>query len=434
MLRSWLLITGVLGASILASVAGADDADVGVCEQKDVTATGTSDPRLASFDRMMTEFMERHEVPGAALAVTDQGRLVYARGFGYADVAAKQRVQPTSLFRIASISKPITAVAVLQLVERGQLRLNDTVFDLLHWSAFADSDVAFDERLKSVTVRHLLEHRGGWDRDVSFDPMFQSVRFAIAQNVPPPADPDAIIRCMFGEDLDFDPGERYAYSNYGYCLLGRIVQKASGMSYEDYVKQYVLRPLGIRAMAVGRTRLEGRREGEVCYYHPGEGRSVFAVDLNEPVARPYGTWYLEAMDAHGGWIASAVELARFACAFDDPRACKVLSTKSIQTMYERPAEETTDESNGNPKPVYYSCGWQNRELGGGKFNHWHNGSLPGTSTLLVRRHDGRNWVVLFNTRTSPHASQLTSAIDGLVHQAANAVVEWPDEDLFDRFD
>src|SRR5690606_20702110 len=130
--------------------------------------------RLASFDAMVREFLTEHCVPGGAVAVTDQGRLVHAAGYGYADIAAREPVQPTSLFRIASLSKPITAVAILQLVEQEKLKLDERVFDVLD-EFHADIDKAndsFEKRLKDVTIRHLLEHRGGWDRDKSFDAMF----------------------------------------------------------------------------------------------------------------------------------------------------------------------------------------------------------------------------------------------------------------------
>jgi len=138
------------------------------------------------------------------------------------------------------------------------------------------------------------------------------------------------------------------------------------------------------------------------------------------------------MDAHGGWIASAVDLARFACAFDAPAECPILSVESIRVMYGRPTGAAGQDGDGQPKVVYYSCGWNNRVVDEGRFNRWHTGSLPGTATILVRRHDGRNWVVLFNSRTSPHAKRLTSAIDPLVHRAANAVDEWPAYDLFEE--
>jgi len=394
---------------------------------------GEPDPRMASFDRMMVGFIKRHRVPGAALAVTDQGRLVHARGYGYADVARHEKATPTSLFRIASLSKPITAVAVLQLAEQGRLHLEDKVFDVLNWAEDSKDGDSLDDRLKSVTVLQLLQHRGGWDRDVSFDPMFQSVRFAEALGRSPPAGPEDVIRSMLRERLDFNPGERYAYSNYGYCLLGRVVEAVTGRTYEEYVQSQVLRPLGIRSMRIGRTRLEQRHENEVRYYDPGEGTSVFAEDLKQPTAQPYGAWYLEAMDSHGGWLASAVDLARFACAFDAPERCQVLGEESIRLMYARPDGLAGYDSEGNPKPVYYSCGWQNRVVGDGKINRWHTGSLPGTAAILVRRHDRRNWVVLFNARVSPHASHLAQEVDPLVHRAADDVREWPEYDLFGKY-
>ena len=398
-----------------------------------VVVTGKSDPRLVSFDRMIHDFMRKHDVPGCALAVTDHGRLIHARGYGYADVATRQKVTPTSLFRIASISKPITAVAVLQLVQRGQLCLDGKVFDILQHKPLPGQEVKIDERLKSITVRHLLQHRGGWDRDKSFDPMFRSVKFAEALGTAPPAGADDVVRCMLTQPLDFEPGERYAYSNFGYCLLGRLIEAVSGQSYEDYVTRQVLAPLGIRSMQIGKTRLEGRAEREVLYYDPRKGPSVFAEDLNQPVPRPYGAWHLEAMDAHGGWLASAVDLARFAAAFDDPGHCILLDQETVRTMFDRPDGLAGYDSAGKPKETYYSCGWMNRPIGKDKANQWHAGSLPGTSTILVRRHDGRNWILLFNSRISPHVSHLTKAADPLLHRAANEVQEWPEYDLFDEF-
>src|ERR1700722_15367164 len=100
-----------------------------------VVSTGTAPSTLASFDKLMTSFVRDRGLPGAALAVGRKGTIVYARGFGWADREAKRAVQPDSLFRIPSVPKPITAVAVLQLGERGILKLDDSVFDLLRLKA-----------------------------------------------------------------------------------------------------------------------------------------------------------------------------------------------------------------------------------------------------------------------------------------------------------
>ncbi|MEZ6062957.1 MAG: serine hydrolase domain-containing protein [Planctomycetaceae bacterium] len=287
-----------------------------------------------------------------------------------------------------------------------------------------------EARLRDITIRHLLQHRGGWDRDKSFDAMFRSVDFARQLNVSPPADQHTVIQAMLHQPLDFDPGERYAYSNFGYCLLGRVIEKLTGQPYEAYVKQHVLAPLGITSMRIGATRLDGRAEREVRYYQPGTGKSVFADDLNEDTPWPYGAWYLEAMDSHGGWIASAVDLARFAAAFDDPDNCPILSKASIELMYERPPGSAGFETDGTPKETYYSLGWINRVTENDRINHWHTGSLDGTATILIRRHDGRNFVALMNGRVSPSADHLGRAIDRLLHKAADTVETWPEDDQF----
>ena len=370
-------------------------------------------PQAESFDSAMTAFMKKSGAPGGAIAVVKDGRLVYAKGYGLADVDGKVAAEPTSLFRIASVSKPVTAVAVFALAQKGKLDLDAKAFALLGLKPGEKGD----PRLAGITVRQLLHHTGGWDRDKSGDPMFQSVEIAEADGKAPPADAAAIIRAMLSRPLDFDPGTRHAYSNFGYCVLGRVLEKVAGETYEACVKKTVLEPMGISRMRTGRSLLEHRAKDEARYYQPNSkaARSVFSDERDVPW--PYGGFCIEAMDAHGGWIASAVDLARFASSLD-----KVLDAKSIETMFERPAGL-------KPTAAYYGCGWMVRPVGDkGKANTWHSGSLPGTNTLLVRRHDGLTWVALFNQR-----SKGDSEIDPALHKAADAVAEWPKEDLFPKF-
>jgi N-acyl-D-amino-acid deacylase len=417
-----IILLGVLWASCLSWCAST----LAYPLAAETEATGRADPRLASFDRLMTTFLREHKLPGAALAVARNGRLVYARGFGHADRAAEEPVRPEVLFRIASISKPLTAVAVLQLVERKRLKLDDRVFEVLQLQQPKESE--FDPRWKKVTILHLLQHRGGWDRDKSFDPMFRSRAIVKELEVRPPARPRDIIRYMLRQPLDFDPGAKYAYSNFGYCLLGRVIEKVSGQSYEEHVRKNVLAPLGIRNMRLGETLLENRVRGEVEYHVPkgAVGPAVMGPQLGEPVSWPYGAWCLESMDAHGGWLASAPDLVRFAAAFNDPRRCKILKPKSIEILFARPPGAAGHKRNGKPRDAYYACGWMVRPIGdGGAANTWHAGSLDGTSTLLVRRHDGLTWAVLFNSRDSANKVEPAAAIGPLLHEAADAVKNWP---------
>jgi N-acyl-D-amino-acid deacylase len=393
-----------------------------------------ADHPLASFDRTVGEFMRERKVPGGALAVVKDRRLVYARGYGWADRERQEPVRPESLFRIASISKPITAVGVLKLAEAGKLDLDAHVFDLVKADPFVAEGKTPDARLPGITVRQCLQHTGGWDRGKSFDPMFRAVEIAEALGVPRPAGPRDVIRYVLGQPLDFDPGTRYAYSNFGYCVLGRLLERLSGLDYERCIREQVLAGIGIRRMRVGASLAGGRAPDEVRYYTAKRalGPSVFPGDPPK-VPWPYGGFHLEAMDAHGGWLASAVDLARFAAALDDPAQCPLLKPATLETMYAPPAAPVARKPDGSLEAVYYGCGWSIRRVRGkGKANYWHTGSLPGTSTLLVRRWDGLSWVVLFNQR-SEDGKHPDGAIDPALHGAADAVKEWPATDLFSQF-
>tara|TARA_R110002111_G_scaffold234274_3_gene295303 strand:+ start:22043 stop:24112 length:2070 start_codon:yes stop_codon:yes gene_type:complete len=397
----------------------------------EIPVSGIFQEELLSLDNSIKAFLQEHHPPGAAVAVSYRGRLVYARGFGYADLELKQPVQPESQFRIASISKPITAVAIMKLIEQKKLILDAKVFDILndYQTPLAEPDV--DPRLKEITIRQLLNHTAGWDRSVSFDPMFRSVDFANQLGKAPPAETGDIIQIMLKQPLDFNPGQRYAYSNFGYCLLGRVIETVTGLPYHDYVQQEICSPLKMSQTQLGKTLLQYRKKNEVKYYSPRRGASVFSPKNQEPVPAPYGAWYLEAMDSHGGWVASATDLVRFATAFNLPDQCPVLKASTIAQMIERPAGLAGYDPDGKPKDTYYACGWMVRPIDtAGNTNNWHNGALPGTSTLLVRRLDRINWAILFNTRHGKDQKNLSSSIEGPMHQWINQIEHWPEKDQF----
>ena len=386
--------------------------------------TGHQDPALKPFDDLMISFVQEHRIPAASLAIAKNSHLLYARAFGHSNLQQNEPAQPTSLFRIASVSKPLTAVAILQLVEQGKLNLTDKAFPLLNLQPPDGQQT--NPQLNTITIYHLLTHTAGFDRDKSFDPMFRPIAIARLFNADPPAQPIHIIRYMLPRPLDFTPGNRYAYSNFGYCVLGRIIERVSGQSYETYVKNHVLQPLGITNMRIGHTLADQRAPNEVSYYTPNNSTApaVLGPNRGQKVPLPYGAWCLEAMDAHGGFLASAPDLARFASAFDDPDHCKLLTKQSVSLMFARPPGLAGFTPDNKPKDSFYALGWSVRPVASSA-NTWHNGSLPGTASLLVRRHDGLTWAVLFNTDSTPIGQYLGSLIDSLLHQAANSVKQWP---------
>lgn len=387
-----------------------------------------------AFDHEVEAFMKARQIPGGALAVVKDRRLIYARGYGWASREKQVPATADSLFRIASISKPVTAVAVLQLVARGKLSLDDRAFDIVKLPPLLVEGKPPDPRLRQITIRQLLQHTGGWDRDRSFDPMFRPGAIAKATGMESPPAPAEVIRYMLGQPLDFDPGTKYAYSNLGYCILGRVMEAVTGTPYERHVQARVLRPAGIHRMRVGGSLLTKRAEGEVAYYErqPETTDCVFARAPGK-VAFPDGGFCLETMDAHGGWIASAVDLARFAAALHEPRLGGLVSSATAERMYAPPPAPVSRDQNGALTPAYYGCGWMVRPVGkDGHANYWHSGSLPGTATLLVRRADGLSWAVLFNQR-SEDSKLPDNAIDPALHRAAAQVKAWPEHNLFGRY-
>ena len=398
------------------------------------TSADAPQPPLESFDHEMREFMTTREIPGGALAIVKDRKLIYARGYGRADRDQPAPVTPASLFRIASISKSFTAVAILKLVEQGKLSLADRACARLTLKPFLAANAKPDERLAQITVRQLLHHTAGWDRDKSYDPMFRAKQIARDLGLAPPASARDVIRHQLGQPLDFDPGTRHAYSNFGYCVLGRLLEEISGETYETFTRRTVLAPAGIRQMRLGKSLLADRAENEVRYHTPDNARaeSVFKRDATK-VPLPYGGFALEAMDAHGGWLASVVDLARFAAALDESAPHPLLARDAWRTLHVPPPAPVSRNDDGTLKPAYYACGWMVRPVGDtGKANYWHAGSLPGAHSLLVRRWDGLSWAVLFNQRSND-SQKSDSAIDPALHRAAAAVKDWPSEDLFPRF-
>jgi N-acyl-D-amino-acid deacylase len=396
--------------------------------------TGETPGSMQAYDRLVAEFMHKWKLPGGQIAVVKDGRLVLVRGYGWADVEGQKPVQPGTRFRVASVSKPITSATVLRLVEQQRLDLDGRAFEALPEFSLADGADA-DKRLRQITIRQLLTHTAGWDRNQSFDPMFNPFKAAKAVNAPAPAEPATIIRFMLRQPLDFDPGASYAYSNFGYCLLGRLVEQATGKYYEQAVQELVLQPCGATRMKLGHTRLSQRADDETLYYaQPAEQRTrcVFP-DVTEHVCWPDGGFYLEAMDAHGGWIASAPDLLRFVTALEGRRGERLLQEESLAMMTARPAPPVSQKG-----AAYYGLGWQIRtqgnEPGWQRANWWHTGSLPGTSALLVRTGRGMSWAALFNSRPAgDDYKAFTAELDALLWKAAGRVSDWPKHDLFGQY-
>lgn len=391
----------------------------------------TSGPPLAgveAFDEHVPEFMQAWDVPGGTVAVAQGEDLVFTRGYGYANRETEAVVQPDALCRVGSISKSITAVAVLDLIERDALSLDDRAIDLI--PDLVPDGGPSDERASDITVRHLLTHSAGWTVEgIGYDPVFEMQRVAETEGETSPASAEAIVTHVLRRDLRFDPGSAYSYLNVGYTILGRIVEAVTGESYEQAVTDRVLDPVGIDRMQIGPTRRENQLDGEMRYYDGRTVQSVFPDDGQVPA--PYGKFSMAALDAPGGWVGSTVDLCRFCRGFDGRSGVPdVLDEPTQAMMTARPSIERWQGAD-----QYYGKGWYVVPESSGPPSLWHNGSIPGSYGFMYR--DAPNDLTvaaLFNTRSNRDYDTFNREAQVAIVKSLVETDSWPDRNLYDRYD
>jgi CubicO group peptidase (beta-lactamase class C family) len=410
----------LLKAALIAPVgaAVAKPASASVAPWDAVVARGNVPSALVGFDTTMKKFMYERGITAGQLAVARKGKLVFTRGYTLSTPDDPVRaVTPTSLFRIASLSKHITATAILRLAQEGRLNLGDPVTKLLDLTPMAGKKA--DPRLANVTVWRLLQHSGGWDRDISDDPATIERKIALTLGTPLPNDTSDLMTYMTGLPLDFTPGSRFAYCNYGYLLMGRIIEEITGQSYGSYVSGKLFAPLGITRMRLGRT-LRDETPGEVPYDSSFTTKSVLN-DAGATVPFPYGGFNMDNKHASGGWVGSAMDMVRFERVFDLPTSTKLLDARSLSRAFAKPEWGTF--SSGS----WYGAGWYVRTMGGG-LNTWHTGGLAGTYTYLCRKYDGVTYAAFFNRRWEKEGDPSYDVIGDLLYDVAGDITTWPSVD------
>jgi CubicO group peptidase (beta-lactamase class C family) len=382
----------------------------------------SSIPETALLDSMAQDFIKQWEIQGMTLGVVKDGKLVYAKGFGYAEKERNLKVSPHHLFRIASASKLVTAVAIMKLVDEKKLTLDSKVFGETgilkkynHWIA--------DPILHKVTIRHLLTHTGGWRNYLRTDPMFVPVLVAQAMKVPSPIKFEETIHFMLSQKGHFEPGAFYDYSNFGYCLLGSVIEETTKMPYEDFVRQQVLKPIGAERMRIGKNQYKERFPHEVRYYEAeGTPLNISIYNPADSASRVYEGNNTEALGAAGGWIASSVDMLRLVCAIDNfDTKTDILSNSSIKEM-------THFNPKDSLKQNHHPLGW--KQITAEKW--WRTGNLSSTNISLTRRNDGYSWVLITNTG-SWRASFFPYEMEGMMNRAIQKV-KFPDHDLFKVID
>lgn len=304
----------------------------------------------------------------------------------------------------------------MKMQEEGQLQLEDKVFGpegILQAPMY--QDIA-DPRTYEITVRHLLDHTAGWSKRTYGDPMFIPLKIAAEMNVPAPADLNTIIRFILSKPVPYQPGKHYDYSNFGYCVLGKVIEQISGMPYEEYVRRELLYPLGITSMRLAKNRMEERQENEVAYYDLTVNNLRESIDGTEEQVPTTYSFNIEALGAAGGWLSTPVDLLKFIVAIDGfKNTPDILSNASLAAM-------TIPEYGGRP------YGWRGVTADG---TWWRTGTLAGTSAVVKRLPNGISWVVLTNT-----TNRKSDYFNGRINYTMDRVLtgleeeEWPSQNLF----
>lgn len=346
----------------------------------------SAQPELHAMDSIMQRYLKRWEIHGAQLAISRHDSLLYARGFGYADKDRKIPMEPSYIMRMASVSKLVTATGIMKLRDMGKIRLSDKVFGpkgILNDTFYVNS--IRDKRYFDITVEQLLRHKAGFT-NYAGDAIF-STRYIMQQNhLTTPPDHRTLLRIVLRRHLGYTPGTAQRYCNIGYTLLSLIIEKRTGMSYENFMQRYVLNPAGCYDFHIAGNYLKDRRKNETVYYM--HSSSVPVPEFNNSgrmVVRCYGENDITTALGAGAWVASAAELCRLVASIDGDRITPdVISPQAVKLM----TQEMPDHQ--------FSLGWnftpRNRP--------WiRTGSLVGTSALVLRYPDGECWVFITNTST-----------------------------------
>jgi CubicO group peptidase (beta-lactamase class C family) len=372
---------------------------------------------LTGMDQEIKAYLNKWNIKGASLAIMRNDSLVYAKGYGWADKDAGVRMDVGHIMRVASVSKLITAIGIMVLQDQGKITIKDKVFGPtgVLYTTYMNS-LAKDPLYKELTIEHLLRHEGGYRRDA----MFSSLTVKSQMNLTEAPTADDFIKYTLPRKLDFVPGTSQKYSNFSYLLLSRIIETVSGMSYEKFIKEYVLKPAGCFDMHIAGNYLEDKRTNEVHYYAHGnlEDRMVYEFNgSGNKVDKCYGGNNITVLSGAGAWCASPVELARLVASVDGRDEVPDIISKEA---FEQMTEYFTKEK--------FSLGWNdtNPEKG------WNRtGTFTGTSALVKYYPNNECWIMITNTSTWK-GSRLTKVTDSLFRKCSYLYGhELPKQNLFD---
>ncbi len=323
-----------------------------------------------SFDAALAPYFKAN-LPGVSVIMTRAGKTIFRKSYGSADLDAKTALRPDMMFRVGSVSKQFTSAAIFQLIEAGKLKLDDDINALLP---------ELPNQGEKITLEQVLSHTSGL-KDYVRSPKF-------AETAGKPITRQQIFELFKNDGLAFPPGQGFAYSNTGYFLLGMIIEKVSGMSYEDYLAKHIFEPLKMTHTAYeGRERDAQRRvEG-----YMGQGDKVQKAD---PIS-------IDVVYAAGGLVSTVDDLATWDRAIAEGKLLK----PSSWTLAMQPHKIHGTQNAG------YGYGWNNYQIRGARAIG-HDGIIPGFNAFAVRIPEHQLYVAVLgnNGFAAPNSAYLVEKI------------------------
>ena len=338
-----------------------------------------TDDTNIKIEKFIKENMDKGNIPGLFVTVVKDDKTVYEKGFGYSDVEKKERVTSKSLFEIGSNSKAFTALGILKLQKEGLIELNDEVTDYIPWLK-----VKYKGREVPVTIEQLLHHTSG-------------IPFKTIDNIPVSNDDNAIdetVRTLIGIELDSEPGEKFQYATINYDVLGLIIEKATGSSYEEYIEENILKPMGLNN----------------TYLYRDE-------DVSENMAKGYKIEFLKPAlydaptyrgNKPAGYIMSNGE--------DMGKWLKIQMGTYNSSRFDRELIEESHNPNRKVPPLEdgssYACGWYVYQKGGGEISH--GGNNPNYSSFILLRPEDKTGIAVLGNTNSEYVGYIARGINGIL--------------------
>jgi D-alanyl-D-alanine carboxypeptidase len=355
---------------------------------------------IQAIDDKIQSFISKYNIPGASFEVSKNGKMVYAQGYGFADKEKNEKVTPSHLFRLASISKTYTGVAILDLIQKGKFGLNDKVFGDGGVLGNDFGTTPLNPALLKITVNHLVHHTAGaWGNVTGGDVIDQNPTFTTKQFY------DWVINTR---PIPKNPETIYDYTNVGFNLLGRIIEKVSGKTYINYIKEDIMTKTGSKVELAKKT-FDQKMINEVKYYGQGSD-AQYVYEIAFP-----------RRDADDGLVSTAPDLLRFVNAIDGLASRPdILDGKSFD-IFKTPSAQFSD----------YGCGvgiWNANNV---LFAY---GSLPGTRTGAMWSPNGMAVSLVLNSRVDFTASNYNEFVyamqDILLDIIKNTTYKWQNIDQF----